>query len=72
MGVKSFRTENHFLKVRDFRPRTIIDDEAEVPAAFVKQEVVRKVDKRALYDAIKAGEKIPGVHLEENRKATIK
>ena len=29
MGVKSFRTENHLLKVRDFRPRTIIDNENE-------------------------------------------
>lgn len=72
MGVKSFHTENHLLKVRDFRPRTIIDNENEVPAAFVKQEIVRKVDKRALYDAIKSGKKVPGVHLEENRKATIK
>lgn len=72
MGINNLNTGNHIFKVRNYRARTIVDDETKVPGDYIKKETVYKVDKKSLYDSLKAGEKVPGAHLEENRKAMIK
>jgi hypothetical protein len=60
-GVKTVRTPLATLTHRDTPPSALIADEALIPARFWKpQEPV--LDKRAVSDAIKAGEAVPGVN----------
>lgn len=45
------------------RPVCAIDDEKALPADYVRVKETRSPDKRALLDALKAGQEIPGCHL---------
>lgn len=70
-GVKQIKTENHILKPRSFRESTIIDDTELIPKTYIKTEVVNKLDKKAIYQALRDGEEVEGAHLEPNRKTRI-
>lgn len=70
-GVKQIKTENHILKPRSFRESTIIDDTELIPTTYIKTEVVNKLDKKAIYQALRDGEEVEGAHLEPNRKTRI-
>ena len=50
----------------------MIDDFDKLPADYkvTKTEVVG--DKAGIYKALKAGETVPGAHLEDNRSVVIK
>lgn len=69
-GYKQLQTDNHILKIRNYRKKTVIDDEALLPKEFWKEKTTVSIDKKSLYDALKAG-KVKGAHLEDNRKTTI-
>ena len=47
-------------------------DESLVPEKFKNEVVTIKVDKNAIKDAIKAGEEVDGVKLNDNTNLTIK
>lgn len=52
-----------------------IDDEKAIPPQFIKIKVpepVKSVDKKAITDAIKAGETVPGARLQEHQNLQIK
>lgn len=49
-----------------------IDDETKIPARFMKTKTEIAPDKTAIAKAIKAGEKIPGAHIEEKKNIQIK
>lgn len=51
-----------------------IDDESKIPAKYMKAPKVEdpKPDKTAIAKAIKAGETIPGAHIEEKKNLQIK
>lgn len=53
-------------------PRVVIDDEASIPDFYVTRKQVTTVDKAEIARAIKSGEHVPGAHLEETTKLTIK
>jgi hypothetical protein len=56
-------TATIFLTKR--KPNTVIDSEAEIPAVFwTIPKVEPKLDKKALKEALEAGEEIPGAHLD--------
>jgi len=52
--------------------RTVIDDENAVPDSFCEIVQTRKVDKKAIADAIKEGLTVTGAHVEENQNIQIK
>ena len=73
-GYKQIKTKNHVLKPRNFTPITVVDNRALLPKEFIKVSTpkpVEKADKKAIYQALKAGKQVPGAHLKANRKTTI-
>lgn len=73
-GYKEARTDNHILKPRNYKASVVVTDDNKIPLTFVHTETktIVRPDKKALYDALKAGEQVPGAHLEPNRSTTIK
>lgn len=71
-GLKEVHTDDYILRPRNYKQRTVIDDEGKVPAEFKHTNEVVAVDKTAVYKALKNGEEVPGAHLKPNRKVMIK
>lgn len=71
-GIKRMTTENHLLSARNFKASTIIDSDKKLPEKFKITETTTKPDKKAIYEALKAGEEVPGAHLKANRNTVIK
>lgn len=73
-GYKQLKTENHILAPRNYKDKTIIDAEYDIPAAYreITFEAKVHIDKNAIYRALKAGENVTGARLEPNRKTIIK
>lgn len=71
-GIKKVETDNHLLSVRNFKASTVIDDFGSLPDDYklTKTEVVG--NKNRIYQALKAGETVPGAHLKDNRSVVIK
>lgn len=62
---------NERLRLTGGRFILVIDDEKLIPDAFKKQTVVTEIDENTLRDALKAGIKIEGAHLEEIKSLRI-
>lgn len=73
-GYKEAHTDNHILKPRNYKASVVVTDDNKLPLAFVHTEtkIIVRPDKKALYEALKTGEQVPGAHLEPNRSTTIK
>lgn len=71
-GYKEVKTDNHFLKPRNYRPSVIVSDESVVPESYKNVEQVIKIDKKLLYEDLKNGKEINGVELKPSRKVVIK
>lgn len=52
--------------------RTVIDDWSLVPQRFLKQPDENSFKKTEIAEAIKAGEKVPGAHLEDSHSIIIR
>lgn len=52
--------------------KVIIDDLDQIPAEFIRTKTTTDADKAALKAAIKAGESIAGVHMEETQNLQIR
>jgi hypothetical protein len=53
-------------------PKVVIDDEFQLPQFFVKTVTTQTVDKKLIAEAIKAGEKVPGAHIEQGTSLRIR
>lgn len=71
-GLKELKTENHILKPRNYRASVYISDEEKVPSQFIKFKAEEVIDKKAIYQALRAGETVRGAELKPNRKTVIK
>lgn len=71
-GLKELQTENHVLKPRNYKASVVVDDTSAIPEQYMVAKTTVAPDKTAIYKAIKAGEDVPGVHTEPNRKTVIK
>ena len=52
--------------------KVIISDDDAVPEKYIKLEITSKVDKKAIGEALKAGEVVNGCYLEVNNNIQIK
>lgn len=52
--------------------KVIISDDDAVPEKYIKLEITSKVDKKAICEALKAGEVVNGCYLEVNNNIQIK
>ena len=71
-GMKELKTENHMLRPRNYKASVVVDDTSAIPEQYMVTKTTVAPDKTAIYKAIKAGEEVPGVHTEPNRKTVIK
>ena len=65
LQVKSIMTGWGELKIKKNPPAVIIDDVTQIPTQYQRQKIQVDVDKTAIKAAIKAGEEVPGAHLEQ-------
>lgn len=65
LQVKSIMTGWGEMKVKKNPPSVVIDDLMQIPTQYQRQKIQVDVDKVAIKAAIKAGEEVPGAHLEQ-------
>ena len=65
MNIKSILTGWGEMKVKKNPPSVIIDDLTQIPTQYQRQKIQVDIDKVAIKAAIKAGEEVPGAHLEQ-------
>lgn len=68
MGDKEVITRYGVMKVRKNPPSVVIDDLSKVPTKFQHQKIEVTLDKVAIKNALKAGEKVAGCHIEQSEK----
>jgi hypothetical protein len=61
-GVKKLERPAATLSLRSVPPKAIITSEVELPSRFFVDQAP-KLDKKAVLDALKAGEKVAGAEL---------
>jgi hypothetical protein len=66
MKIKSIMTSKGELKTKKNPPAVIIDDLTQIPTQYQRQKIQVDIDKVAIKAAIKAGEEVPGAHLEQS------
>ena len=74
-GLKEVHTEDFILRPRNYKQRTVIDDEDKIPGEYrnyAKYQGMYDIKKNDVYKALKDGKEVPGAHLEPNRKTSIK
>lgn len=74
-GLKEVHTDDYILRPRNYKQRTVIDDEDKIPGEYrnyAKYQGMYDVKKNDVYKALKDGKDVPGAHLEPNRKTSIK
>ena len=72
LDSKKYHTGIFNISIRKNAAAIIIENEFLVPEEYCKTEVVRKVDKIALKEKLKAGEVIEGVSLTQSESIIIK
>ena len=74
-GLKEVHTDDYILRPRNYKQRTVIDDESKIPGEYrnyAKYQGMYDVKKNDVYKALKDGKDVPGAHLEPNRSTVIK
>lgn len=74
-GLKEVHTDDYILRPRNYKQRTVIDDEDKIPGEYrnyAKYQGMYDIKKNDVYKALKDGKEVPGAHLEPNRKTSIK
>lgn len=74
-GLKEVHTDDYILQPRNYKQRTVIDDEDKIPGEYrnyAKYQGMYDIKKNDVYKALKDGKNVPGAHLEPNRKVMIK
>ena len=74
-GLKEVHTDDYILRPRNYKQRTVIDDEDKIPGEYrnyAKYQGMYDIKKNDVYKALKDGKNVPGAHLELNRSTVIK
>ena len=74
-GLKEVHTDDYILRPRNYKQRTVIDDEDKIPGEYrnyAKYQGMYDIKKNDVYKALEDGKEVPGAHLEPNRKTSIK
>ena len=70
-GVDKLDLTTHKCAFRNTPPRLEIEDEANIPTKYIKTEVVKKVDKDAIKQDLKAGDLVAGCSLVSEKRLYI-
>lgn len=70
-GKEKFKTTLYSFGIQKNPPKLIVDDEGDIPSSFFIAQAP-KLDTAGIKLAIRNGESIPGVHLEQTEGLRIK
>ena len=68
MGDKEVITKYGVMKLRKNPASVVVDDITKIDSKYTRQKIQIDVDKVAIKKAIKNGEKVDGVHIEQGEK----
>lgn len=71
-GISKIESPWFAISIRNNPEAVTIDDEAALPAEFVRVKEVRSADRNAIKDALKAGQDVPGCRLTRSQRLDIK
>lgn len=73
-GITKIECPHFKLAIRDNPPAVVIDMPGEIPEAFMRQPEPPPPapDKKAIAEALRAGQDVPGAHLERGKRLEIK
>jgi len=60
------------ISLRNCNSKVVIDDESRIGQEWYRREIVSKLDKEALRNALQNGQEVKGAHLEQGVSLTIK
>lgn len=69
---KKYNTGIFNISIRKNAAAVVVENEFLIPSEYCKTEVVRKIDKAAIKEKLKAGEVIEGVSLTQSESIIIK
>lgn len=73
MSNKSKFATSHFnFSIRNNKPSVDVIDESLIPNEYIKQEIITKIDKIALYEQLKNNVEIAGVQLKQTNSLQIR
>lgn len=74
VGVTEIAAADRTFRVRiRLNPEAVeLDSLQELPAAYIREKVIREPDKAAILAALKAGEEVPGARLVRRTRLEIK
>ena len=72
LDSKKYHTGIFNISIRKNAAAVVVENEFLIPSEYVKTEIIRKVDKIALKERLKAGEVIEGVKLQQSESIIIK
>lgn len=68
LGVRELRGRAYGFKIVKNPPRVVVDDFEKIPAQFIREKTIRTPALAELAVALKNGELVPGVHLEQGER----
>lgn len=71
-GLDKVKTPTLTVALQKNPPSVFVEDENMVPEQYVNVEIIRKVDRKSLLQALKEGEVITGCTLKQSRSLRIK
>jgi hypothetical protein len=73
-GIQKVECPHFVIKIAANPPSVVIDDERQIPAEFMKtpEPPPPQPDKRAIGDAMKAGQDVPGARLVRGQRVDIR
>ena len=72
LKLKRIETETGTFTIRNNTPALVIDNESLIPNRFITIVQTNKIEKNEIKKAIKNGEDVAGVHLENSESLLIK
>lgn len=70
-NIKTLQGTRRTISLQE-REKTVIDDAAKLPSQYTRQKVIVEPDKKAIKDAIHAGEYVPGARLEKSMFLSVR
>lgn len=76
-GITKIESEYFTLAVRNNPESVVVDNANDIPHKFMRQPLPPpppppSIDKRAISEALKRGEEVPGCHLEQKQRLEIR
>jgi uncharacterized secreted protein with C-terminal beta-propeller domain len=70
-GITKVKSTELMLRTQKNPPSVVIDNDSAIPGAYQQEVITVKLLKAEIGKALKAGQQVPGVHLEQSTRLVI-